>query len=99
MFEIVVVRALVSTLVTSLSCRAGGVPIFGRTAPQALLIARGVIGGTAMTVRWKGGSWQKTPASRVCACRFGARRRRPIRLPPFLAAATKRWYGCRWQTR
>ncbi len=50
-FEIVVVRALVSTIVTSLSCRAGGVPVFGRTAPQALLIARGVIGGTAMTVR------------------------------------------------
>ncbi|KAL4420523.1 hypothetical protein ABPG75_010179 [Micractinium tetrahymenae] len=52
-FEIVVVRALVSTLVTSLSCRAGGVPTFGRTAPQALLIARGVIGGTAKTVSYE----------------------------------------------
>lgn len=83
-FEIVLVRALVSGLVTSLSARANGVPVFGRTAPQvrfpsphmpcrrapaqtptlrtrpctrmrpqALLIARGVIGGSAMTLSYE----------------------------------------------
>ncbi len=54
-FEIVVVRALVSGAVTSLSCRAGGLPIFGQTAPQWLLIARGVIGGSAMTFSYVSG--------------------------------------------
>ena len=54
-FEIVVVRALVSGAVTSLSCRAGGLPIFGQTAPQWLLIARGIIGGSAMTLSYVSG--------------------------------------------
>lgn len=63
-FEIVVVRALVSGAVTSLSCRAGGLPIFGKTAPQWLLIARGVIGGSAMTLSYVSGGL--VGGGRVC---------------------------------
>lgn len=63
-FEIVVVRALVSGAVTSLSCRAGGLPIFGKTAPQWLLIARGVIGGSAMTLSYVSGGM--VGGGRVC---------------------------------
>lgn len=112
-FEIVVVRALVSTLVTSLSCRAGGVPLFGRTAPQALLIARGVIGGTAMTVRWGRPPGGPLPVLRgVSAARvhllggalfisqdLSRRKKGEPWFLFFLGAAMRRWCGYRWQTR
>ena len=52
-FEIVVVRALVSGTVTALACRLRSLPLFGSQAPVALLVARGVIGALAMTTSYE----------------------------------------------
>lgn len=52
-FEIVLIRAILSASLTAASCRANGYPLLGQTAPQWLLVARGIIGASAMTLSYE----------------------------------------------